>query len=73
MDVLAPLSLGLQSKIGSIVAHAEEAMGSNGHEFDVIAIRSLLADPEVVSWMRALRSAALLPVSRAAPTPRTKP
>jgi hypothetical protein len=55
--------LGL-AKIGSIVVHADEAASTSGHAFDVAALRALLADPEVVAWLEAMRATSLLPLRR---------
>lgn len=50
-DPLNP-SLGLLSKLGSIVVHADEAMSEEGHQFDVLAIKTCLDDPEVQQWIK---------------------
>lgn len=60
---LAP-SASLLCKLGSIIAHVEEASGFGGHAFDVIALNQLMADPEVAEWMAAMRAMAFLPVKR---------
>jgi hypothetical protein len=60
---LAP-SMTLLVKIGSIAVHAEEMLSSHGHQFDADAIKSLLADPEVVAWRKEMDGAALLPKKR---------
>jgi hypothetical protein len=52
-DPLKP-PLTLLSKLGSIAVHAEEMSSPKGHAFDLIAIRSLLADSEVVAWVKAM-------------------
>ncbi len=44
----------LASKLVSIVVHAEEMMGSDGHRFNRIALKGLLADGEVQAWAQAL-------------------
>lgn len=57
-------STSLLVKLGSIARHAQEATGAAGHPADLLAIRSLLADPEVVAWMAELDALGLLPVRR---------
>lgn len=49
-DPLKP-SLSLLSKLGSIVVHADEALSPKGHEYDRLAIRSLIGDPEIQQWI----------------------
>ena len=57
-------SVGLLAKLGSIVQHLDEASSPNGHDFDWIAIRSLLADREVTTWLDRMHDQGLLPVKR---------
>lgn len=52
------------AKVGSFLVHVEEAMSDKGHNFDAIAARQLLSDPEVQAWLDGLRALALLPVKR---------
>jgi len=63
VDTFAP-SLGLLTKLGSIIAHVDEGTGEGGHAFDWIAVRSLIADREVQEWLESMRAKALLPVPR---------
>lgn len=56
----------LLAKLGSIAVHADEFMGADGHAFDRTALVSLLADPEVVDWLKAMETLALVPRKRAA-------
>lgn len=58
------LTLSLAAKLGSVLAHLEEAASDNGHPFDVASAQSLAGDPEVIRWMAALRSLSLLPQRR---------
>lgn len=60
-DPLTP-SLPLLMKLGSIVVHADEAHSPSGHEFDITAMKQLIGDPEVQTWLRAM--SAFLPVKR---------
>jgi hypothetical protein len=65
--VVEPLkpTTSLLCKLGSIVVHAEEGSDPiTGHSFDIYAIRSLLSDPEVRSWLAAMRKLALIPEKR---------
>ncbi len=57
----------LLCKVGSIVSHAEEMLSPQGHQLDRMALEALLADPEVVAWMAAMRGMALVPEPRARP------
>lgn len=57
-------TLATLCKIGSILVHYEEATSANGHPFDVVAFRQLMADPDVVAWLAAMRAAGLLPAKR---------
>ena len=56
-------SVALLSKLGSIAVHADEFTSAGAHEYDRIAIRSLLDDPEVRQWIADMK--AFLPVKRA--------
>lgn len=57
-------SAPLLCKLGSILVHVEEGTSADGHAFDVIALRSLMADPEVRAWLREMDKLALVPVKR---------
>ena len=57
------LSPTLAVKLGSLVVHADEASGHDGHDFDMAAIRTLVDDYEVSEWIDDFDSA-LLPVKR---------
>ena len=54
--------LKLLSKLGSIVVHADEALGAGAHQFDAIALKALLDDPEVKGWLAEMGP--FLPVKR---------
>lgn len=65
-DHLQP-SVTLLCKLGSIVVHADEMTGSpDAHQFDVIALRTLLEDPDVKAWLYAMTKKGYLPVKRSA-------
>lgn len=51
-------------KLGSIAIHAEEMMSPKGHEFDRVALNSLLRDPEIKQWLAAMDRLAFLPKKR---------
>lgn len=57
-------SVGLLVKLGSIIVHADEFTSPGGHEFDLHAMKTLLADPEVAAWLKAGTAAAMLPHKR---------
>lgn len=56
--------LGLLVKLGSIAVHAEEYLSPNGHQFDGVALRQLLEDAEVKSWIKEMDKMAMLPKKR---------
>lgn len=62
-DMLKP-SLPLLVKLGSIVVHAKELTSPDGHQFDRIAMESLLRDPDVQQWLADMDAAAMLPKMR---------
>lgn len=54
----------LLCKLGSIAVHVEEMFSPKGHEFDRVALASLLADPEVKAWLAEMDALAMLPKKR---------
>lgn len=64
LDVLLKLSVGLASKLGSIVVHADEMLSPSGHDFDKITMIQLLRDSEVMDWITKMDKMALLPKKR---------
>ena len=62
-DPLKP-PLSMLVKLGSIVVHADEFISDDRHEFDIVAIRSLLLDDEVAAWLKAMDQMAMLPKKR---------
>lgn len=65
-DTLLQPSPSLLSKLGSIAIHVEEMLAPGGHEFDLAALQTLLADTEVRDWLAAMEALAMLPVKRSA-------
>lgn len=63
MNMLQP-SPGLLCKLASIAVHADEMLSSNGHEFDVVALKSAMDDAEVTEWLRSMTSSGMAPVKR---------
>lgn len=61
-----PLSpdVGLLTKLGSILVHAEELVSPYGHEVDRRALVALLNDSDVLHWRGQMQELALLPVKR---------
>lgn len=57
------VSLTLEIKLASLVVHAQEALSSDGHEFDGVAIVPIVQDPEVQEWLDNF-DPALLPLRR---------
>jgi hypothetical protein len=68
MKSLTDIPLGLQCKLVSIIVHVEEGGAADGTEgglpFDWVAIRSLLADPEVKEWVAEMTRQGFAPVKR---------
>jgi len=62
-DLLKP-DISLLCKLGSIAVHAEEFIGDENHHFDLVALKSLLEDPEYRAWADQMNSLAMLPVKR---------
>lgn len=57
-------SISLLVKMGSVAVHADEYLSADGHDFDRIALQSLLKDPEIVGWLEGMRSMAMIPEKR---------
>ena len=66
---LPEASPALLVKLGSIAVHTEEYLSPNGHDADQVAITSLLTDPEVANWLKAMHKLSLLPLKRTGTTP----
>lgn len=62
-DVSKP-PISLLCKLGSIAVHAEEFLSEDRHEFDLVALRQLLADSDVKAWLRDMDRLAMLPKKR---------
>lgn len=62
-DIFKP-STQLLIKLGSIITHYEEWTSKKGHEFDKVAIDSLMADEDVKEWLKQMDAMALLPHKR---------
>ena len=65
MKALQPTP-SLLCKLGSIAIHAQELTSPDGHQFDRVALESLLSDPEVKQWIAEMDAAAFLPKMRKA-------
>lgn len=63
IDTYAP-PIALLCKLGSIAVHIDEALGEGGHDFDIIALRQLLGDRDVQTWIEAMTKAGFLPQKR---------
>jgi len=63
MNPVKPSS-SLLSKLGSIVVHTEEMLSEKSHHFDLIALKTVLNDPEVVEWLVEMRKMAMIPEKR---------
>lgn len=56
--------LSLLVCLGSIAVHIEEFLSKDGHPFDREAIKSLLSNPELRSWIKVMDEKAFLPKKR---------
>jgi len=52
------------AKLASIAVHAEEMLSADGHQFDRLALQTLLNDPEVLAFLEAGRHLAMIPEKR---------
>jgi len=57
-------SVSVLAKLASIAVHVEEILSADGHDFDRVAIKSLLTDPEVSAFLSAGRKLAMIPEKR---------
>lgn len=48
------MSLSMAAKVGSVIVHADESASDAGHEFDLIALKSLLNDDEVRAFIEVM-------------------
>lgn len=62
-DPLKP-STTVLIKLGSIAVHVEEMLSPKGHEFDRHALDTVLNDPEIKEWLKAMDKLAFLPLKR---------
>lgn len=57
-------AVSILCKLGSIAVHAEEMLSESGHDYDRIALRSLLQDEEVQTWLTEMANQAFVPRKR---------
>lgn len=62
-DPLKP-SASLLCKLGSIVVHVEEGTSKDGHPFDMVSLRTLMCDAEIITWLAAMDKMAMIPKKR---------
>lgn len=62
-DIIKP-NFNVLVKLGSIAVHSEEMLSSGGHEFDRVALESLLQDKDVIAWLGQMDTLALIPKKR---------
>jgi len=60
-DPLKP-ALSLLCKLASIAVHADEMISPKGHALDVEALKSVVSDPEVRTWL--MEMGPFVPVKR---------
>lgn len=63
MSALTP-SPAVVVKLGSAIVHFEEWLSPGGHAFDLTALKSILADEEIRTWLNEMSTLGLLPVKR---------
>lgn len=63
VDTFAP-PIALLVKLGSIAVHVDEFTSSGGHEYDLTALKQLIADREVRAWLASMDDKSFLPVRR---------
>lgn len=56
--------LALLVKLGSIAVHVDEFTSAGGHEYDLTALKGLIADREVRAWLASMDANSFLPVRR---------
>lgn len=64
MSGFASPSLSLLIKLGSIAVHCDEMLSDDGHDFDRLAIESILNDEEVRDFIKEGRRTQTLPLKR---------
>ena len=52
------------SRLGSLFIHVEEGLAQGGHPFDMLAIGTIIDDPEVKQWIKEMDKLALIPKKR---------
>jgi hypothetical protein len=57
-------SMALLVKLGSIAIHCDEMLSSEGHNFDRLAIESILNDKEVRDFIEEGQRTQMLPMKR---------
>lgn len=57
-------SASILIKLGSIAVHIDEMLSAKGHDFDRHALNTVLYDPEIKEWLRAMEKLAFLPLKR---------
>ncbi len=57
-------SVSVLCNLGSLYVHVEEMLSAKGHEYDIEAIKGILANPEVKTWIKEMDDSALLPKKR---------
>lgn len=62
-DVLKP-SVSILCKLGSLYVHLEEGTSDKKHPMDVMAIKTIIDDPELKEWIIGMDKMAFLPKKR---------
>jgi hypothetical protein len=64
MNAFMNPSVAVLAKLASIAVHTDEALSPDGHDFDRAALRGLLDDDEVQTFLAAGRKLAMIPERR---------
>jgi len=52
------------SRLGSLFVHVKVGLSKEGHPFDMLAIGTIIDDPEVKQWIKEMDKLALIPKER---------
>lgn len=66
MPIPSTLSPGpaLLCKLASLAVHVDELYSAGGHEFDRVALNSLINDHEIQQWLAEMTKMGMAPVKR---------
>lgn len=62
-----PTPLTLLVKLGALAVHTAEMLSNDCHPYDRVALRAMLADPELMAWLKVMDAESLVPKRRKVP------